>query len=91
MVVLGTVVPFSVRLIFVTTRQNGGVAVIMGLLSALVLLAGVLILRGLTPVSPGHGRIPASARLDDMHRAGLRSLAGCWRPPQLRRGSRLTA
>jgi hypothetical protein len=24
MAVLGTVVPFSVRLIFVTTRQNGG-------------------------------------------------------------------
>jgi hypothetical protein len=33
------------------------VAVITGLLSALVLLAGVLILRGLTPVSPGHGRV----------------------------------
>ena len=31
------------------------------------------------------------SQLDDMHRAGLRSLAGCWRPPQLRRGSRLTA
>ena len=31
------------------------------------------------------------SRLDDMHRAGLRSLAGCWGPPQLRRGSGLTA
>ncbi|MGO9078496.1 MAG: SPFH domain-containing protein [Streptosporangiaceae bacterium] len=58
MAVLGTVVLLGgVGLIFVTTRQNGGVAVIMGLLSALVLLAGVLILRGLTPVSPGHARV----------------------------------
>jgi regulator of protease activity HflC (stomatin/prohibitin superfamily) len=58
MAVLCTVVLFGgIGLIFVTTRQNGGVAVIMGLLSALVLLAGVLILRGLTPVSPGHARV----------------------------------
>jgi hypothetical protein len=35
-------------------------------------------------------KAPTRASLDDMHRAGLRSLAGCWRPPQLSRGSGLT-
>src|SRR5690242_8971088 len=44
-------------LIVVTTRQAGGVAFIVGLLAALFLLAGVLLLRGLTPVSPGHARV----------------------------------
>jgi regulator of protease activity HflC (stomatin/prohibitin superfamily) len=58
MAVLCTVVLLgSIGLIFVSTRQNGGVAVIMGLLSAPVLLAGVLILRRPTPVSPGHARV----------------------------------
>jgi hypothetical protein len=44
-------------LIIVTIHQTGGVAFIVGLLSALALLAGMLLLRGLTPVSPGHARV----------------------------------
>jgi regulator of protease activity HflC (stomatin/prohibitin superfamily) len=44
-------------LVYVVTHLSGLAAFCMGLLSALVLLAGVLILRGLTPVSPGHARV----------------------------------
>jgi len=44
-------------LIVVTTHQTGGVAFIVGLLSALVLLAGILLVLGVTPVSPGHPRL----------------------------------
>src|ERR1039457_455771 len=41
----------------------------------------------LTHCHPGQARTACThTQLDDRHRAGLRSLAGCWRPPQLRRG-----
>jgi hypothetical protein len=58
MLVLGTVVVLGgIALIFVTMHQTGGVAFIVGLLSALVLLPGILRARGVTPVSPGHPRV----------------------------------
>jgi len=58
MLVLGIVVVLGgSALVYITTRQSGAAAFLMGLLSAMVLLAGLLILRGLTPVSPGHARV----------------------------------
>ncbi|HEY1624004.1 MAG TPA: SPFH domain-containing protein [Streptosporangiaceae bacterium] len=58
MLVLGVVVVLAgIALIYVTTRQKGGAAALMGVVCAVVLLAGVLLLRGLTAVSPGHARV----------------------------------
>jgi SPFH domain / Band 7 family len=58
MAVLGIVVVLGgCGLVYVVTHLSGLAAFCMGLLSALVLLAGVVILRGLTPVSPGHARV----------------------------------
>jgi regulator of protease activity HflC (stomatin/prohibitin superfamily) len=37
--------------------QQGGTAVALGLISALVLLASILVLAGLTPVAPGRARV----------------------------------
>jgi hypothetical protein len=47
----------GIALVVATTHQSGIAAFILGVLTALVLLAGVLLLRGLTPVSPGHPRV----------------------------------
>jgi regulator of protease activity HflC (stomatin/prohibitin superfamily) len=58
MLVLGIVVVLGgAALVYTTTRQHGVTAFLLGLLSAVVLLAGLLTLRGLTPVSPGHARV----------------------------------
>jgi SPFH domain / Band 7 family len=47
----------GIALVFATTHQSGIAAFVVGVLAALVLLAGVLLLRGLVPVSPGHPRV----------------------------------
>ena len=58
MLVLGIVVVLAgTALAVVTAHLSGGGAVVVGIVCAVVLLAGVLLLRGLTPVSPGHARV----------------------------------
>ena len=41
----------------ITSHQSGGVQGVLGVLCALVLLAGVLVVAGLTPVAPGRARV----------------------------------
>ncbi len=58
MLVLGIAVVFGgVGIAYVAAHLSGLAAGLVGLLSALVLVVGLLILRGLTPVSPGHARV----------------------------------
>jgi hypothetical protein len=58
MLVLGIVALLGgIALAVVTTHLSGLAAFFVGLLTAVVLLASLLILRGLTPVSPGHARV----------------------------------
>jgi regulator of protease activity HflC (stomatin/prohibitin superfamily) len=44
-------------LVYVTTRQHHLAAFWLGLLCALVFLAAVFVIHGLTPVTPGHARV----------------------------------
>jgi len=58
MLVLGIVIVLAgIALAVVAARSAGAAAFGLSLLTALVLLAGVLILRGLTPVAPGQARV----------------------------------
>jgi regulator of protease activity HflC (stomatin/prohibitin superfamily) len=47
----------GIALIVATTHHSGGAAFGLGVLAALVMLAGILLLVGLTPISPGHPRV----------------------------------
>ena len=58
MLVLGIVVILAgIGLVVLGTRLSGAAQIAVGLLCVLVLLAGALILRGLTPVVPGEARV----------------------------------
>jgi hypothetical protein len=66
----------------VTTRQTGGTAFLTGLLSALALLAGILLILGVTPVSPGHPRV---VQLFGQYRGTVRDTGLRWVNPFTRR------
>jgi regulator of protease activity HflC (stomatin/prohibitin superfamily) len=58
MLILGIVLVLGfVGLIYLTSKQHGAVAVVLGFVDALVILAGILVLRGLTAITPGHARV----------------------------------
>ena len=58
MLVAGIVIVIAgVVLAVVAAHQSGGVSIALGLFCALVLLAGILVLRGLTAITPGRARV----------------------------------
>jgi hypothetical protein len=76
MLVLGGV------LAIVTTRQTGVLAFLVGLLSALALLAGILLVLGVTPVSPGRPRV---VQLFGQYRGTVRDTGLKWVNPFTKR------
>jgi regulator of protease activity HflC (stomatin/prohibitin superfamily) len=58
MLILGIVLLLAfIGLIYLTSRQKGAVAVVLGFVDAIVVLVGIGVLRGLTAIVPGQARV----------------------------------
>jgi regulator of protease activity HflC (stomatin/prohibitin superfamily) len=83
MLVLGLVgVLAGVILAIYAHGRQGGTAVALGLITALILLASALVLAGLTPVAPGRARV---VQLFGRYRGTIRSSGLQWVNPFTRR------
>jgi hypothetical protein len=78
----GAAILGGVVLAIVTAHQTGDLAYLVGLLTALALLAGILLVLGVTPVSPGHPRV---VQLFGQYRGTIRDTGLKWVNPFTKR------